>query len=277
MSTSSPGPLEPVFDWYQGSVSTGVRDVFGVLEPMTAEEPFHEEKPKLKGYAFASKLGGPGGSVLIHYGGRNGDEHGPNVCATGPLSPKVADLLRGAQVPHGLGRVDVRVDFLGDYAACRLALIERCNQAGMAPLDAGSCPEALKQCGRSVYTGKRGSFLLSTLYQKGIQLGDGHPTDYLRLEHRFVPQKAHEKLEVACLTPAQMIGLRPLSRDLTVTITKMAVRPYKLDRFPKERNAKFWMLTQYRSLLQELLNDHGSPAAVGQQLYEDLKELDNAY
>lgn len=277
MKTPNGEPLEPAFDWYQGSTSINIRDVMGVLEPMASEDSFREEKPKLKGYAWASKLGGPGGSVLIHYGGRNGDEHGPNVCGTGPMAPQVAELLRGAQVPHGVGRADVRLDFLADYAACRLALIERCNQAGMAPHDAGSCPEALKQCGRSVYTGQRGSFLLSTLYQKGLQLGDGHPLDYLRLEHRFTPNKATEKLELASLSPATMIGLRPLSRDLTMTITKMAVAPYKLTRFPKERNAKYWMLTQYRTLFDELLMDHGSPAAVGQQLYLDLEEMDHAH
>ena len=60
---------------------------------------------------------------------------------------------------------------------------------------------------------------------KGLQLGDGHPVDYLRLEHRFAPTKAHEKAQLSTMTPAQMVGLRPVSRDLTEKITALAVAP----------------------------------------------------
>ncbi len=273
MNTPDGSPLEPVFDWYQGSTPIGIRDLMGILQPMAAETPFREEKPKLKGYGWATKLGGVGGSVLVHWGGRNGDEFGPNVAGTGPLAPTVADLLRTASVPHGVGRADVRLDVLADFETCRLRFIERCNQAGMAASDAGSCPESQKQLGRTVYGGSRTSLYNPTLYQKGIQLGDGYPTNYLRLEHRFAPSKAHEKAQFASLEPDQMIGLRPVARDLSISIAELAITPYKLTKYPKERNAKFWMLTQYASLFDELLEDHGTPAAVGQQLYFDLSEM----
>lgn len=265
--------VEPVFDWYQASVKTGIRDLVQVLEPMAAEEPFHDEKPKLKGYGWALKLGGPGGSVLIHYGGKNGDDYGPNVAGTGPLAPAVAELLRGASMPHSVGRADVRLDFLGDFDLCRMLFIERCDQAGMASSDAGSCPESKHQLGRTVYGGARSSFYQPTLYQKGIQLGDGHPVNYLRLEHRFTPSKSQEKAELAALPPAFMIGMRPVSRDLTMAITHLAVAPYKLTRYPKERTPYFWMLRQYRDSLQEMRTDHGSWAAVGEQIGLDLAEI----
>jgi hypothetical protein len=277
MKTPDGQPLVPTFDWYQTTVLVGIKDVVGVLQPMARDEAFREEKPKLKGYAWACKIGGPGGSLLIHWGGRNGDEHGPNVCSTGPLSPITAELLRSAQVPHRVSRADVRLDFLGDYTACRLALIERCNQAGMSPRDAGSCPEALKQCGRSVYTGGNGSFLVSRLYQKGLQLGDGYPVDYLRLEHQFMPTKSHEKLELASLSPTYMIGLRPLSRDLSMTIAQLAVSPYKLTKYPKQLTPYHWMLQQYQKALREMHQDHGSWAAVGQQIGLDLEEIESVH
>lgn len=266
--------LVPTFDWYQFSSPVGIRDVLRVLEPLGADEPFHAESPKLKGYGWALKTGGLGGSVLIHYGGTNGDEHGPNVAGTGPLAPSVADLVRQAALPHGVGRADVRLDFLGDYDACRLRFIERCNLAGMAAVDAGSCPESAKQLGRTVYGGSRTSFYRPTLYQKGLQLGDGHPVDYLRLEHRFAPTKSAEKAQLAALTPTQMTGLRPVARDLSESIAQLAVQPYKLTRYPKERSPYHWMLSQYRQVFMDLLEDHGSPAAVGQQLYLDLETID---
>ncbi|MDN6888395.1 hypothetical protein QMO14_32985, partial [Variovorax sp. CAN2819] len=71
MKTPSGEPLEPVFDWYQFSTPANIKDVREVLGPMTVDQPLHDEKPKLKGYAWAMKLGGVGGSVLIHYGGKN--------------------------------------------------------------------------------------------------------------------------------------------------------------------------------------------------------------
>jgi hypothetical protein len=71
----------------------------------------------------------------------------------------------------------------------------------------------------------------------------------------------------------QMVGLRPVSRDLSLSIADLAVEAYKLTKYPKERTPYHWMLQQYRSVFDELLEDHGSPSAVGQQLYLDLAEM----
>ncbi len=273
IKTLDGNPVEPVFDWYQATTKAEIRDLVQVLEPVTENEPFRDEKPKLKGYGWALKVGGPGGSVLIHYGGKNGDEYGPNVAGTGPMASAVADLLRGASIPHGVGRADVRLDFLGDFDLCRKIFIERCDQAGMSPWDRGSCPESKNQLGRSVYAGSNSSFYQPTLYQKGIQLGDGLPENYLRLEHRYSPSKAQEKAELAAISPVMMLGLRPVSRDLTLAICQLATAPYKLTRYPKERSPYFWMLTQYRDTLHEMRNDHGSWAAVGEQIGLDLEGL----
>lgn len=273
VNTPSGTPLEPVFDWYQFSAQTDVRTLREVLDPLGVDEPFHDEKPKLKGYGWAMKTGGPGGSILIHYGGRNGDEYGPNVAGTGPMAPKVAELIRAAELPHGVGRADVRLDFLGDFDACRLLFIERCDQAGMAASDAGSCPESTKQLGRTVYGGSRTSFYTPTLYQKGLQLGEGHPADYLRLEHRFAPTKAIEKLQLSSMTPTDMIGIRPVSRDLTASITQLAVAPYKLDRYPKEKGPWYWLLKAYRKTLLEAKEDLGSWSVVGLQIGHDLEQM----
>ena len=269
-------PLEAQFDWYQCSTPADVNTIREVLAPMLSLEPLQDVKPFLKGYGWCLKTGGRGGSVAIHYGGTNGDEHGPNIQGTGPLSPSVAQLLREARIPHGVGRADVRLDFLADFDSCRLKFIDRCNQAGMASRDNGSCPEAAIQLGRSVYGGSVNSFYQGTLYQKGLQLGDGHPTDYLRLEHRFAPTKSDQKAQLSQLTPEQMVGCRPVARELSESIAQLAIAPYKLTRYAKERTPYHWMLQQYRSTLNELFNDHGSWACVGQQIGLDLEELAHA-
>lgn len=268
--------VTPEFDWYQFSTQTDMNIVMEVLGPVASIEPFHAVKPVLGGYAWSLLTGGRGGSVRIHYGGKNGDDYGPNVQGTGPTSPAVAQLFREAGIRHGVGRADVREDFLGDYDRCRLQFIERCNQAGMAPRDEGSCPEATVQLGRSVYGGSRKSFYQAVLYQKGLQLGDGHPENYLRLEHRFVPTKAHEKAQLAELSPTQMLGVRPVARALSESIADLAVEPYKLTRFPKEKSTYYWMLRQYRGLYTEMLQDHGSWDLVGRQIGLDLEEMDHA-
>lgn len=268
--------LVPTFDWYQFTAKVGIRDVQEVLQPMATVEPFREESPKLKGYAWALKLGGRGGSVMVHFGGKNGDDYGPNVQGTGPLSPQVADLFRDAGVPHSVGRADVRLDFLADYDASRLVFIDRCNSAGMSTRDAGSCPESVQQLGRTVYGGSVTSAYQPTMYQKGLQLGDGHPVNFLRLEHRFAFSKANEKVQLSTLTPLQMLGLRPVARDLSLSIAELAVKPYRLTRYPKEKTPYFWMLNQYGGVLREMQQDHGSWAAVGQQIGLDLEDFEHS-
>lgn len=264
---------KPFFDWYQSSIFAEVSQVLDLLRPLGGDEGFRDEKPKLKGYAWARKCGGPGGSVLVHYGGRNGDEHGPNVAGTGPMGQVVSDVIRGAGLKHGVGRADVAIDFLGDFEACRGIFIERCNRAGMASSDAGSCPESVRQLGRTVYGGSRSSSFKPTLYEKGLQLGDGYPANYLRLENRVTPSKAAEKAQLAVLTPEQIIGLRPVTRDLAESIAGLAVAPYKLARYPKEKGPYFWLLTQYGGLLRSMHEDHGSWAALGAQIGADLAEM----
>jgi hypothetical protein len=267
--------MEPLFDWYQFSTPADLSVVREVLAPLESSDFFQEEKPKLKGYAWAKKIGGRGGSCLIHYGGRNGDEHGPNVAGTGPMAIKVADLWRAASVPHSVGRVDVRQDALADFNQWRSAFIDRCNAAGMASRDNGSCPESVKQLGRTVYGGSTSSAYQPTIYEKGLQLGDGYPTNYLRLEHRFAFTKAHEKQALATLTPSQIVGLRPVARDLSKDLAGLAVQPYKLESLPKEKRAYHWMLSQYGKVLREMIDDLG-PSAVGHQLAFDLAEMENA-
>lgn len=276
LKTPDGQPLEPQFDWYQCSTPADLNTIREVLEPMLQLEPLQAVKPVLKGYGWSLLTGGRGGSLRIHYGGKNGDEFGPNIQGTGPLSPSVAQLLRDAEIPHGVGRADVRLDFLADFESCRLKFIDRCNQAGMASSDAGSCPEATVQLGRTVYGGARTSFYQPTLYQKGLQLGDGHPADYLRLEHRFTPTKSHEKAQLSRLTPGEIIGCRPVARQLSETIASLAIAPYKLTRHAKDRTPYYWMLQQYRTTLNELYNDHGSWACVGQQIGLDLEESTHA-
>lgn len=273
MSDTSIVLMEPLFDWYQFSTPGDVKTVREVLEPLSDLDTFQEEKPKLKGYGWAQKLGGRGGSCLIHYGGRNGDEHGPNVAGTGPMAIKVADLWRASGVPHSVGRVDVRQDALADFTTWRSAFIERCNQAGMASRDNGSCPESVKQLGRTVYGGSTSSAYQPTIYEKGLQLGEGYPANYLRLEHRFAFTKAHEKQALSTLSPAQIVGLRPVARDLSEHLTGLTVAPYKLQALPTEKRAYYWMLQQYGKVIREMIDDLG-PSAVGHQLAFDLAEME---
>ena len=74
----------------------------------------------------------------------------------------------------------------------------------------------------------------------------------------------------------QMVGCRPVARELSEGIAELAIAPYKLTRYPKERTPYHWMLQQYRSTLNELFDDHGSWACVGQQIGLDLEELVHA-
>lgn len=275
IKTPTGEPLEPRFDWYQATAKVEVNDVLEVLEPIAKVEDMKQESPKLKGYNCCFKVGGPGGSLMVHFGGRNGDDYGPNVQGTGPLSPQVADLLRAAGMPHQVGRADVCSDFLADFDVCHAAFVARCNAASMGCTDIGSSKDSIKQLGRTVYGGSPSSSYRPVLYQKGLQLGDDYPTNFVRLEHRFQFSKAHEKAQLSTLTPLQMCGLRPVARDLTLTLAELAVEPYRLVKLPKEKTPYFWMLKMYEPTLREMHRDHGSWSAVGQQIGLDLEEFAN--
>lgn len=273
IKTPTGQPLEPRFDWYQATAKIPINDVLEVLQPITFNTPLVIDAPVLKGYNCCFKLGGPGGSLRIHYDGRNGEDYGPNVQGTGPLSPQVADLLRAAGIPHSVGRADVCLDFLGDFDACHAAFVARCNEAGMASSDIGSCKDSCKQLGRSVYGGSVSSSYRPTCYEKGLQLGEGYPSNFLRLEHRFQFSKASEKQQLSTLTPLQMCGLRPVTRDLTFALAELAVEPYRLTKLPKEKRPYYWMLKMYELTLREMRLDHGSWGAVGDQIGFDLDNM----
>lgn len=268
--------IKPVFDWYQFTTQTNIQQVREILAPLAGVDEFREEGPKLKGYKWASKIGGKGGSCLIHYGGKNGDDYGPNVAGTGPMAVPVSELFRASNLPHSVGRADVRQDYLGDFNTSRGLFIDRLNQAGMASSDVGSCPESIKQLGRTVYGGSKSSAYQPTLYEKGLQLGEDYPTNYLRLEHRFAFSKAHEKQTLSKLTPTEIVGLRPVARGLSEILVDLAVEPYQIGSLPKEKDAYFWMLRQYRGVLEEMLREQGA-VGMGKQIEMDLLEIENAH
>lgn len=276
MKTTLSDLIVPTFDWYQFSTKTNIKLVVEALSPLQVEEKFHEEKPKLKGYAWAKKLGGRGGSCLIHYGGKNGDDYGPNIAGTGPMAVDVANLFRATNLAHQVGRADVRQDAIADFITWRTAFIDRCNAAGMATRDHGSCPESVKQLGRTVYGGAKSSVYQPTIYEKGLQLGEDYPSNYLRLEHRYAFTKAHEKEILSMLTPSEMVGLRPVARDLSDTLVGLAIAAYKLDKLPKVETPYYWMLRQYRKVILEMIDDLGA-SAVGHQFLEDLNAMQEEY
>lgn len=265
-------PLEPRFDWYQATVKFDENELFQVLEPLTSEFDYVVEKPKLKNYAECYRMGGLGGSLMVHLGGVNGRDHGPNVQGTGPLSPRVAELLRASGVPHSVGRADVCIDFLGDFDDCHLAFVNRCNEAGMGSKDVGSSKGSVMQLGRTVYGGSVTSAYRPCCYEKGIQLGEGYPSNFIRLEHRFMFSKAADKQMLSKLTPVEMCGLRPVARDLTETLAGLSVAPYKLNNLPKVKDWYHWMLEAYGRHIREMEADLGSPAAFGCQVMHDLNE-----
>jgi DNA relaxase NicK len=276
MKTTLSSLITPTFDWYQFSTKTNVNLVLESLAPLQVEEKFHHESPKLKGYKWAYKIGGRGGSCLIHYGGKNGDDHGTNVAGTGPMAVDVANLFRANEFPHTVGRVDVRQDALADWTTWRTAFIDRCNAAGMATHDRGSCPESIKQLGRTVYGGSTTSAYQPTIYEKGLQLGDDYPSNYLRLEHRYAFTKAHEKEILSMLSPSQMVGLRPVARDLSNTLVGLALAAYKLEKLPKVETPYYWMLRQYGKVIREMIDDLGA-SAVGHQFLQDLNEIEKEH
>ena len=65
-----------------------------------------------------------------------------------------------------------------------------------------------------------------------------------------------------------------LVSPLKMSICQLAVAPYKLTRAVKEKTPYYWMLSMYRNTLKGMHEDHGSWAAVGQQIGLDLEVME---
>jgi DNA relaxase NicK len=123
--------------------------------------------------------------------------------------------------------------------------------------------------GRTLYLGSQTSAVSLRIYEKGKQLQND--AEWVRAELQVRPQKDQKAL-MAMLNPTEVWGLAKWSHEMGVQLGKRDLKRVDAQVYqPSDHERAYrFMLKQYRRVLESMLASHGSPEAVGAQIFYDL-------
>lgn len=258
------------FDWYQASIPEVPPEV--VMEALSASDYYGgwEQTRPLKNYdSAAAFVVGSETLFKINFGGQNA-EHGANVVGSGGSAQVLADVLRSRFPAHRVSRVDSCEDYhhadAYDYlrkAALRIASEQRVNCREIVK------PLAHSDDGRTLYLGSQTSAVSMRIYEKGKQLGCG--TEWVRAELQVRPQKDIKAI-VAMLDSTEVWGISKWSHAMALQLGKKGLQRVDAQVYEQSDHDRAYrfMIKQYRKVLEQMLASHGSPEAVGAQIFYDL-------
>jgi DNA relaxase NicK len=264
------------FDWYQASIPGASPEVvMAALSEFDYYGSWEQMRP-LKNYdSAAAFVVGNETRFKIHFGGQN-VEHGPNVVGSGASAQALADVIRTRFPAHRVSRVDSCEDYHHPdaYGYLRKAALKIAKQQRV------QCREIVKPLpesddGRTLYLGSQSSVVSMRIYEKGKQLGcEG---EWVRAELQVRPQK-DVKTIVAMLDSTEVWGLSKWSHSMAEQLGKKGLQRVDAQVYEQSDHDRAYrfMIKQYRRVLEQMLASHGSPEAVGAQIFYDLAHLDEA-
>lgn len=205
----------------------------------------------------------------INFGGQN-EEHGSNVLGSGASAQSLADVVRENFPVHRVSRLDSCEDYYHDdaYDYLRKLALKIGKEHRV------QCREIVKPLkdfddGRTLYLGSQTSAVSMRIYEKGKQL----QTDsaWVRAELQIRPQKEQKAL-MAMLDSTQVWGMSKWSHEMGVQLGKRDLQRVDANVYqPSDHERAYrWLLKQYGPLLKAMQAIHGSPEAVGAQIFYDL-------
>jgi hypothetical protein len=181
------------FDWYQSTVQASDPQQSGLVDHLLAAWDLTDWVPakNLNGYTHGGAIV-RGDRTLAHlcWGGN----FGVNVKTTSDESPVLAAALRNysnvTAIPHLPTRVDSCCDWdePGLFDSLAKHLIAYAMKNRLAINQQGDWERGQ---GRTLYIGSKDSPVRLVLYEKGYEQGGGASLDWVRLEARVRPKKAH--------------------------------------------------------------------------------------
>lgn len=259
------------FDWYQASIPNVAPQV--VMEAISKGDYYGdwEQIRPMKNYdAAAAFVVGNETRFKINFGGQN-EEHGPNIVGSGACAQVLADVVREHFPVHRVSRLDSCEDYYHadayDYLRKLALKIGKEHRV--------QCREIVKPLkdsddGRTLYLGSQTSAVSMRIYEKGKQLQTD--SEWVRAELQVRPQK-EQKAMMAMLDATEVWGLAKWSHEMGVQLGKRDLKRVDAQVYQQsdhERAYRF-MLKQYRRVLENMLASHGSPEAVGAQIFYDLE------
>ena len=280
------------FDWYQGTIPRPVDDVLEVLSALAPRLAISHERG-MHGYASTTCLGNldHGTVAKVWHGGTHPY---PHAVVSGEWAQPGAELIRAEFPLHTVSRVDVRDDYIeeGAFDAIQALLLRVAKGHRVKVGTAGD--HLLTKQGRTTYLGSPKSAVRMRLYDKRAEVmaqlpavgdarqkaflrltkGEPFPDAWTRLEAQIRPATKEAKAEVAKLSPGQMWGCTPWTKEVVETMTGSELTSVQVARgyrVTDEERAYRFMLSQYGNVLRRMHADSGSWECVGLQLGEDLK------
>jgi hypothetical protein len=258
------------FDWYQASVPDVPPEV--VMQALSSSEYYGEwvESKASKGYDIGAHFViGDQVKYRLKHGGQNA-EFGANVTASGGDAPKLAEVLRQAFPRHRVSRVDSCEDYhhADAYPYLRGIGLRIAKQFNVDVREITKpLPESDDGC--TLYIGSEKSAISGRIYEKAKQLGVG--TEWVRVELQVRPQKRVKDV-VAMLSPEQVWGLGKWTKALAVELGQTDLQRIDVQIYQPSDDDRAYrhMLKQYGNMLSRMLATHGSPEAVGGQIFHDL-------
>nr|CRY96430.1 hypothetical protein [uncultured prokaryote] len=206
----------------------------------------------------------------INFGGQN-EEHGPNVVGSGESAQVLANVVREHFPLHRVSRLDSCEDYYHDDAYDYLRKVA----LKIGKDHKVQCREIVKPLqdsddGRTLYLGSQTSAVSMRIYEKGKQLQTD--SQWVRAELQVRPQKEQKSL-MAALNATEVWGLSKWSHQMCVQLGKRDLKRVDAKVFQQSdhERAYRWMLKQYGPLLKAMQALHGSPEAVGAQIFYDLE------
>jgi len=259
------------FDWYQASIpNVDPQAVMEALSKVDYYGDWEQSRPMRNYNSAAEFVVGNETRFKINFGGQN-EEHGPNVVGSGECAQVLADVVREHFPAHRVSRLDSCQDYFHadayDYLRTLALKIGKQHKV--------QCREIVKPLtesddGRTLYLGSQTSAVSMRIYEKGKQLQ--RDDEWVRAELQVRPQKEQKAL-MAMLNPTEVWGLSKWSHEMGVQLGKRDLQRVEAQVYqPSDHDRAYrWMLRQYSKVLEQMLASHGSPEAVGAQIFYDLE------
>lgn len=277
------------FDWYDATVRAEVADVRDALLAGHPGAVWERQRAAPHGYRFGDRLVDEHGTVCdVWWGGTHAY---PHVRTSSEPTMGVVEVLRAAWPrDHSVSRLDPCLEYVkpGAYDWLQGVMVAVATERNIKLKGVGDHFRE-RAPGRSCYAGSEKSAVMARVYDKTAErraaLGRDPvklatvPEHWARLELQIRPQGSAAKQAAATVDPVTAMGAAAWTRELLRRVADMDLEPFevrKVWRPSDDQRAYAAFLSQYGGLLRRMLGDHGSPAAVGCQIFHDLDEREAA-
>ena len=269
------------FDWYQGTVRAPVDDLVEAVMSLGSSSCLSHAKG-VQGYATRTIVEQDGETLGQVWHG--GSHELPHVVFTSDAAVRGSELIR-ARFEHSVSRLDAKEDF-GDPGAfdVMLPVLLRAAKKHRVQVDTRG-DHLLRMQARTVYLGAKSSAVQCRQYDKAAELRSQFanepakllqvPEHLTRLEVQVRPETYAVKLAFAQIEPLEAMGSSQWMRDVWRDLSGVELTPVQVTkpwRAADDDRSYAYVLSVFGSMFARRMEDHGSWAAFGAQLGQDLAD-----